>query len=56
MTEGYKRQSYRANLDYDLSDKLTFKTSNAFFMVNLLRWAHPTHKFIFVNIFLKSSR
>ena len=33
MTEGYKRQSYRANLDYDLSDKLTFKTSNAFFMV-----------------------
>lgn len=33
MTEGYKRQSFRANLDYDLSDKLTFKSSSAFFMV-----------------------
>ena len=33
MTEGYKRQSYRANLDFDLSDKLTFSTSNAFYMV-----------------------
>ena len=34
MIEGYKRQSYRMNLDYDLSDKLKFSTSNVFVMIN----------------------
>ena len=34
MIEGYKRQSYRVNLDYDLSDKLKFTTSNNFVVIN----------------------
>ncbi len=34
MTEGYKRQTLRANLDYDITDKLKFSASNSFININ----------------------
>ena len=34
MNDGYKRQSYRANIDFDISDKLKFSASNNFVLVN----------------------
>jgi len=33
LTDGYKRQTYRANLDYDLSDKIKFTSSNSFIRI-----------------------
>jgi TonB-linked SusC/RagA family outer membrane protein len=34
MNDGYKRQSYRANIDFDISDKIKFSASNNFVLVN----------------------
>ncbi len=34
MNDGYKRQSYRANIDFDVSDKIKFSASNNFVVVN----------------------
>ena len=34
MNEGYKRQSYRANIDFDISEKIKFSASNNFVIVN----------------------
>jgi TonB-linked SusC/RagA family outer membrane protein len=34
MNEGYKRQSYRANIDFDISEKIKFSASNNFVVVN----------------------
>ena len=34
MNEGYKRQSYRANIDFDISDKIKFTASNNFVIVS----------------------
>ena len=34
MNEGYKRQSYRANIDFDVSDKIKFSASNNFVLVS----------------------